>query len=294
MANLKGIRVSFETSAKWWSPTADALFLGVYGPGGGREFRLNGDIPINQPDKAFSLVLGDPCCPTPNDVPVQYSTGMGDNDPLLNPVELDRIDHVYVRKETADSTSANDDVLALQGANVLLCDTEGRLGLWRRDALLNFSDEAGLQQWLGQIDPPTCHISIRLTRVRHQPSGAHSAGRNWIFSFSAGSNDDYEQLLPPYSYGASTYKDWDLAFDRTKHIAVVGCCGHPQTVVLHGYAYERDWWSPDETSMDQYHVVACEKGTVSQSGSLDVVVQGWQNHQSTISFDYDLSCSCGD
>jgi hypothetical protein len=294
MASLKGIRVSFNTSSQWWSPTNDALFLGVYGTGGGREFRLNGDIQVNQPDKAFSLVLGDPCCPTPNDVPVQYSTGMGDNDPLLNPVELDDIDHVYLRKETTDSTSANDDVLVLQGASVLLCDTEGRLRLWRRDAMLNFSDETGLQQWLGEIAPPTCHVTIRLTRVRHHPSGAHAAGKNWTFVFRAGTDDDWEALLNAYYYEAPTKKDWDLEFDRSKHVAFVGCCGHPQTLVVVGFASERDIFDPDENQVNQYFTVACEKGSVAESRSLDVTITGILNHESIISFDYDLTCTCVD
>ncbi|HEY0413276.1 MAG TPA: hypothetical protein VGD66_09045 [Allosphingosinicella sp.] len=286
--------MAIESSSKPWAASADALFLGMYGPGGGREFRLNGNIAIDKTDATFNLVLGDPCCPIASDVPVQYSTSMGDNDPLLNPVDLAGIDQVYLRKETADTTVVDDDVLSLRRASVLLCDAQGGLRLWRKEALLNFSDETGLQQWLGEIEPPTCHISIRLTRVRHHPTGSHSAGRNWILSFGAGTDDDYEVLLPPYFYGASTYKDWDLEFDRTNRIAIVGCCGHPQTVTLHGYAYERDWWTPDETDMKEYHVVACEKGVVSQSGSLDVVVQGWQNHQSTISFEYELTCSCQD
>jgi hypothetical protein len=102
MGNIKGIRIDLKTGNQSWAASADKIFLGLYGMAGGREFRLDGSMKLNATDQEHRMVLGVICCDASGYQQVQYSTALGDNDPLLSPLGLDSVRYAYIRKETAD------------------------------------------------------------------------------------------------------------------------------------------------------------------------------------------------
>jgi hypothetical protein len=295
MANIKGIRVDLETASNWWAPSADAFFLGVHGDGGGREFRLNGNVQLSQTSNKLLLVLGDACCKTQADLQVQYSTGLGDNDPLLNPIDLQTVRYVYLRKETTDSTTVNDDALALSKASVLLCDTDGTLRRFRKTGKIGFSDEVGLQHWLGEVSPPTCQIYVRLKEIRHHRHGTYSAGKNWGFSFGADVSGDPTNIISGLTHQGPTNLDWGFSVDRTVTISIPGCCGQTRSIVIHGAADEGDVFHNDKAELTKEITVQCNKDATTVSDHLELIVQGnIKSHQSLITFEYDVTSVCVD
>jgi hypothetical protein len=65
-------------------------------------------------------------------------------------------------------------------------------------------------------------------------------------------------------------------------------------VQVWGFAWERDIFDPDAAFTPQDFAVQCQKGTIAEARSVDVTVTGILNHQSIVSFDYDLTCTCLD
>jgi hypothetical protein len=237
MGNIKGIRIDLKTGNQSWAASADKIFLGLYGMAGGREFRLDGSMKLNATDQEHRMVLGVTCCDAPGYQQVQYSTALGDNDPLLSPLDLGSVRYAYIRKETADSTSTNDDVLVLNSISVLLCDADGGVKRFSKRGKINFSDEVGLQHWLAEVDPPTCHVTIVLKRVRHEKAAKHRAGDDWYLNFSAGppgNHTTYLYISHPYKSGDSWVKDYNMS----KSWKYPGCCGHPQPLSIYAKAEE--------------------------------------------------------
>lgn len=295
MGNIKGIRVDIATASSWWSPTADAFFLGVYGSAGGREFRLNGGIAINQPMETLYLTLGDACCKTPHDIQVQYSVNLGDNDPLLNPIDIDSVQFVYLRKETANSTSTNDDVLVLQWGTVLLCDSDGRLRRFRKTGKINFSDEAGLQHWLGEIAPPQCRITVTLVRIEHNDEAKHPAGKKWRFYFGAGETLSYNNIINGLYHHATSPDEWQIDVGSAVSFSIYGCCGSDRAIYIYGKATEHDLFIDDQTEEWRTETVKCTKEPSTKDEELSFIVFGQlASHKSKIKFVYQVTSVCID
>lgn len=298
MANITGIKVQLDTASDWWSPTRDALFLGVYSKQGGREFRLNGAIDLNVDDLEITLALGTSCCPTDSDVQVQYSTGLGVNDPLLNPIRLEDVEFVYLRKETAESTSVNDDQYKLDGVSVLMCDGGGNLRRFRKDFEINFSDEAGLQHWLGETSPPVCAITVTLRLLEHKDEDKKPAGFKWDFNFGMRFAGQTHNILPKDYRIKIRRKDepdeWHRHFNLSHTVYSVGCCGQTPEIEVFGDATELDWTSRDDYgSAHRHHKVACDHAPATTTGNFDFLVKGQSsNRKSRIFFTYDITTQC--
>ncbi|MDX6444662.1 MAG: hypothetical protein QOH71_1736 [Blastocatellia bacterium] len=293
MGNIKGIRIDLRTGTQSWAATGDKIFLGIHGTAGGREFRLDGSLKLNQANQDHRMVLGVTCCDTPGYQQVQYSTALGDNDPLLSPLDLASVRYVYVRKETADSTSTNDDVLVLNNISVLLCDADGGVRRFAKRGKINFSDEVGLQHWLAEVDPPTCQVTIVLKRIRHEKAAKHTAGNSWAFTFSAGPPDNHASYLN--NYNLKEKKDsWDKEFNRTASWKYPGCCGHAQTLSIYGKAVEDDIGHDDVGEWTREITAPCHSGTSTESAELQLSVKGIKNHESLITFEYDVISTCLD
>jgi hypothetical protein len=293
MGNIKGIRIDLRTGSQSWAATGDKIFLGIHGTAGGREFRLDGSMKLNQANQEHRMVLGVTCCDAPGYQQVQYSTALGDNDPLFATLDLGSVRYVYIRKETADSTSTNDDVLVLSNISILLCDTDGGVRRFAKRGKLNFSDEVGLQHWIGEVDPPGCRVAIVLKRIRHEKGAKHRAGNNWELTFWAGPPGNNTQYLSDYHYYKA--KDsWDKEFAQSESWTLPGCCGQPRTLSIYGKAVESDVGRNDIGEWTREITAPCHSGTSTESAELQLSVKGIKNHESLITFEYDVVSTCLD
>ena len=226
---ITGITIDLDTSFDWWAPTKDALFLGVYSKFGGREFRLNGNANLNVQDQQITLALGSPCCKTGDEVQVQFSTNGGTNDPLLNPIRLSEVEFVYLRKETADSTSTNDDQYKLDASSVLLCNGNGGLRKFTKNNNINFSDEGGLQHWMREVTPPTCLVTVKLKAIYHNDEAKKPAGFTWYFDFGFKLAGTTYNILDNHFIKIKRNKEpdeWERWFEKSITVPIVGCCGN--------------------------------------------------------------------
>lgn len=300
MGNIKGIRIEFDTASYSWSPTKDKLFVGVYGEAGGREFRLNGNFAIDQPSEKHKIALGKICCEASGYLQVQYSTNFGDNDPLLNPINLASVKYVYLRKETDDSTGGgggvSDDVLTLDGATVLLCDDLGNNRRFRKRGKLVFSDEAGLQHWIGETDPPGCVITVTLKMISHQDLGDHkSAGRNWTMNFGAGPQPVQDNILSDY-HPVTKKDNWKVELSDSVSFFIPGCCGHSRDIFIYGSAVEGDHpFKSDKAEWTRPTSAKCAKEPTVETAELTLEVSGQANWKaSEVTFHYEISSVCND
>jgi hypothetical protein len=292
MGNIKGIRIDIRVGSQSWAPSVDKLFLGVHGLSGGREFRLDGDLKLDEADEEHRIFLGVSCCDAPGYQPVQYSTALGDNDPQLWPLNLESVRYVYVRKETADTTILNDDVLVLSNITVLLCDSDGGTRRFAKRGKVNFSDEVGLQHWLGEVDPPACHVSIVLKRIRHEKAAKHSAGKSWDLTFMAGPGSQVTYLNNHHHHSSSD--SWEKEFNQSESWKFPGCCGRPQALSIYGKAVERDFFRDDMGEWTREITAPCNSGSSTESAELQLSVKGIKNHESLITFEYDVVSTCLD
>lgn len=305
MAIISGIKINLETANQWWAPSADALFLGVHGQSGGREFRLNNDVQFNQADNEFVLRLGQPCCDT-DGVLLNWSQGGGDLDPMLNPIELSTVEHVYLRKETADSTSTNDDVLVFTQATILFCDTQGNMRRFRKAGEINFSDETGLQHWLREVPAPYCEISIHLHKIEQESIGKKPAGRRWLFDFGYGIDTAptfYENVLSSGDDDpGSSHKEpiktrdyFELHLDLPTYVATFeGCCGQTVTLQFTGRAEQTEFISTHDIGWNhEFLNIPCGSSRTTTSHALSFTVEGANdNRKSKITFHFTVSSIC--
>jgi len=142
-----GIRLFVDT---WISAdTVDALYLGVYGSQGGREFAVNlNDWEEFAPGNDVMGVLGKHCHFTVDMNPKALDGGGvgGDNDPAVNPMDLDSVQFVYVKKMLGTAPS-KDDRLRLSWAEVFLCDGSTER-MFAKRSRMGFGFEEGGKHWL--------------------------------------------------------------------------------------------------------------------------------------------------
>ena len=152
MTYLKGIVVVLKTGMSKYAGTDDALFLGVSGTGGGREFPL--DIRWFDDAERGSRVkyaLGDIW-----DDEALAGAGkpvMADkdwNDPKLFYVDFNRIDRIYLRKQSGLRPSA-DDAYEMDHVEVALYAESPRMRLFRCSTAIWLGTEYGLQVWIPEV-----------------------------------------------------------------------------------------------------------------------------------------------
>lgn len=296
---ITGITIELDTSVDWWAPTKDALFLGVYSKHGGREFRLNGEVDLNVTDQTITLALGTPCCKTGEEVQVQHSTNGGVNDPLLNPIRLSDVDFVYLRKETAESTSVNDDQYKLDACTVLLCNGKGGLRKFTKHNNINFSDEGGLQHWMREVSAPTCYITVKLKAIYHNDMAKRPAGFEWYFDFGFKLNGTVHKILDNKFIKINRWKEpdeWERWFEKSITIPIVGCCGTKHEIEVYGNATEDDhpWWAQDDYGeAHEHHAISCTKTPSTIQPTLEYIVDGnANNRKSKIKMWYEITSVC--
>jgi hypothetical protein len=130
MPDLKGVKVILTTSAVKDPPdpgSDDNLYIGVVGTGGGREFPLASTEDDFEPGTQ-TFILGQVWEGYLPPVSVPFGSKPGENnDPALVPLDVDRVNFVYLRKtgtlrggDTYESGDKGDDAYRLQEASVAL------------------------------------------------------------------------------------------------------------------------------------------------------------------------------
>jgi hypothetical protein len=122
MVQLTGMAVTLTTDGDADSGTDDNLYIGIIGSGGGREFPLDSqkdDFNRGETEKfALGVIWEGGFIDGSTKFPLQSDPGK-DNDPALIPVDVDRVNFVYLRKQ-GDNTADGDDGYQLRELNVVL------------------------------------------------------------------------------------------------------------------------------------------------------------------------------
>lgn len=158
MATLRGIVVEVKTDENWgFSGTFDNIYLGVYGRGGGGEFRLDvANFNDFQHASKNVFVLGDVWetgATAGGLLPIgsKAADNPGLNYPPSRYIDLDLVDYVYLRK--GDTRKGDtDDAYRLQNIDVALYSTSG--GTKKRAfaaAAVQLGNESGHQVWLREL-----------------------------------------------------------------------------------------------------------------------------------------------
>jgi hypothetical protein len=122
MVQLTGMAITLTTAGDDESGTDDHLYIGVVGLGGGREFPLDSekeDFNTGETEKfALGSIWEGGFVDGSTKFPKQSAPGQ-DNDPALIPVDVDRLNFVYLRKQ-GDNSTDGDDAYQLFGLSVVL------------------------------------------------------------------------------------------------------------------------------------------------------------------------------
>lgn len=148
MVSLKGMVVMLETESDTYAGTDEHLYIGVVGTGGGREFPL--DVHgFNDFEKGTNVKywLGDvwdggALAGAKN--PWESKTGDW-NDPGKFDIDLDKVTHVYLRKQ---SYKANDDAWKMAFVVVTLYGPSPQKRTFKSTKEMWLGNEYGLQLWL--------------------------------------------------------------------------------------------------------------------------------------------------
>jgi hypothetical protein len=160
---LRGIVVYLATGTAWRAGTNDALYLGVSGRQGGREFPL--DTAFFDDFERRSRVryaLGEVWEEAALVGAKHPKMSKADwNDPSYFHVGLDAIDRVYLRKQCG-RRRADDDAYALDEIEVALYGPAEQKRVFRSGSAIWLGVEYGAQVWLPEVDPASFAVSHRL------------------------------------------------------------------------------------------------------------------------------------
>lgn len=150
MGNVVGIRVKLKTKQQGGAGTDDAMYLGVFGKGGGSEFPF--DVPGFDDFKAGDEIIyewGD-IWNLPNPLALHPTGSQGNNKPVLRYIVLEDVDYVYLRK-ASHKPKDDDDAWKLDNVRVELygADFQGQEWRWfEKSADIWLGNEYGHQVWL--------------------------------------------------------------------------------------------------------------------------------------------------
>ncbi len=157
MANLRGMLVRLRTSGLQDSGTDDAIYIGVFGSDGGREFPLDVKNFNDFESGLVKYVLGTvwdgsvlPGAKNPAN-----SQPFGANDPAVFPIELGEVEFVYVRKQARQgNTPAQDpdidNAYRFSEVGVTLYSQAPESRTFSAAGGLQLGHEFGLQAWLSE------------------------------------------------------------------------------------------------------------------------------------------------
>jgi len=163
LSTLRGIVVYLATGTARHAGTDDALYVGVSGTGGGREFPL--DTAFFDDFERRSRVryaLGEVWeetaligARTPKMAKADW------NDPAYFHVDLSAIDRIYLRKQCG-RRRADDDAYQLDEVEVTLYGGAGEKRVFRTGSAIWLGLEYGAQVWLPEVGPDSFSVSRRV------------------------------------------------------------------------------------------------------------------------------------
>jgi len=234
---MNGIYIQATIGGGFWSDTKDPIYLGVYGKNGGREFALqvNGESPFTSDGATVNLILGQPCC-NKTGLQVDNSLNSKENDPELNPLGVNDIEYVYLRKYNGE-TGTTDDWTEFSSVSVLFCDSSGNLLRFKKSGRIHMAKEAGLQHWLIK-DPtaPKCVVTIKLKNIHHIPIADNPAGHRWHLSWhmlvpeSVSPSSGVDSLILNVNPSSSN-EEWNEVLNRSYSYEVEGCCRKSPVII---------------------------------------------------------------
>jgi hypothetical protein len=122
MAQLTGMAVTLTTADEDEAGTDDHLYIGVVGSGGGREFPLASekeDFITGEEEKfALGIIWEGGFIDGKTKFPLGSDPG-SNNDPAVIPLDVARVNFVYLRKQ-GDNTDEGDDAYKLKDLRVVL------------------------------------------------------------------------------------------------------------------------------------------------------------------------------
>jgi hypothetical protein len=302
MASISGITVELQVGPDSVAASPDPLFLGLYGPGGGREFRL--DAPtfeeFNQAGKSVRLQLGTGCCPKPNDRQVSWSSQGHGNDPSIYGIDLDGVEFVYLRKQLLEG-KPQDNILVLQWVDVRLCDGS-EIRRFGSSGRLWFGLETGGTHWLAETDQVGCRISVTLLDIEY---AGNNIGDEIALEFKAAfdiSQNGHGLVQPFYEIkkGGWPYKT-NFDHGETRVVNAAGptlrtreCCGQEHDLVTWAKVTDYDWpFGKDEGDEDMIIGVTCPpSGTSTIEDTLTIVVDPPNRKPAEFHFRYRVVATC--
>jgi hypothetical protein len=163
VSTLRGIVVYLATGTGRRAGTNDALYVGVSGTAGGREFPL--DTALFDDFERRSRVryalgeIWEESALTGARVPKMSKADW--NDPAYFHVEMRGIDRVYLRKQCG-RRKGDDDAYQLDEIEVALYGDAGEKRTFRSASAIWLGLEYGAQVWLPEVEPGSFTVSRRV------------------------------------------------------------------------------------------------------------------------------------
>ena len=162
MSTLRGMIVRLHTGTGRHSGTDDALYLGVYGTGGGREFPLDvkwfDDFERRSKVRYALGEVWDEDALVGTKKPHMSHDDW--NDPKLFYVGFEQIDRVYLRKHEG-ARRPSDDAYELDEIEVALYGEEPAKRVFRCTTGIWLGKEYGSQVWIPEVDPASLSVELR-------------------------------------------------------------------------------------------------------------------------------------
>lgn len=152
MANLIGIVINLRTKNQSGAGTDDHLYLGIVGSAGGREFPLDvrrfDDFEKGSDVRYWFGTVWEGAALVGARKPYQSEPGER-NDPAWFRVDMDEVQHVYLKKQ-GDNTTKGDDAWKLDFVEVALYG-ESTKRTFSTGNDLWFGNEYGRKAWLPEV-----------------------------------------------------------------------------------------------------------------------------------------------
>jgi hypothetical protein len=162
VSTLRGMVVRLHTGLGKHSGTDDAIYVGVSGTQGGREFPLDvAWFDDFERRSRVKYVLGEIW--EPDEAAGAREPRMSKsewNDPALSYIGFQGIDRVYLRKQSG-RRRADDDAWEMDEAEIILYGDPGEKRVFRSNTALWLGVQYGTTVWIPEVDPASRSVSLR-------------------------------------------------------------------------------------------------------------------------------------
>jgi hypothetical protein len=149
MSNIQGMIVRLETERGRDTGTDDRLYIGIFGKGGGSEFAIDvRNFDDAEPGANIKYWYGDVWDGTALTNAKKAYGADGRNDPAKRYIDIDKVDYVYIRKQSVYDKEG-DDAWDMDEVEVALYGTSSpKKRVFHKTGNIWLANEYGLQVWL--------------------------------------------------------------------------------------------------------------------------------------------------